>query len=292
MTVFRGALAGVAFVVLAGSVAEARPYNDVQIYRTEDSESEWLTPSEYKALVLELGLIVSPRVMAPSSTLGFNGFDVGFEANTTLIHGTEAYWTKGTKDGSIPRVFTVPTLRVRKGLPLSFEGGMSVSYLPFTGQQVLGGDARWALHEGFTLVPDVAFQASYSQYIGNEQLDMNVKQVSGTLGYTWAFGEVPGIHTGRVSAWSGFARGYIDSKINKGGLNSIPAFRQDFLEDTDGAAGGDGGINVNASETQQTKYNKWVLGVQVESGGFTYLVNTEFVDSGVPSINMRWGAQF
>lgn len=283
----RRVLAGIALLVSATSVADARPYNDVQIYRTEDSPNEWLTPSEYKALVLELGLIVSPRVMAPSSTLGFNGFDIGFEANTTLIHGTEAYWTKGTKDGSIPRVFTVPTLRVRKGLPLSFEGGMSVSYLPFTGQQVLGGDARWALHEGFTLVPDVAIQGSYSQYIGNEQLDMNVKQISTTLGYTWAFGEVPGIHTGRVSVWSGFARGYIDSQINKGGLNSIATFRQDFLDSSDGD-----GIGVDANKEQTTEYNKWVLGVQVESGGFTYLVNTEFVDSGVPSINMRWGAQF
>lgn len=272
-------------LLLAASTAEARPYNDVQIYKNED-QSEWLTASEYKQLILELGLIVSPKVMSPSSTLGFNGFDVGFEANTTLIHGTEDYWVKGTKDGSIPRVFTVPTLRVRKGLPLSLEGGMNVSYLPFTQQQVLGGDFRFAAHEGFSLVPDVAFQVSYNQYIGNEQLDMNVKQGSATMGYTWAFGEIPGIHTGRVSLWTGFAKGYIDSKVVKGGLNSIPAFRDDFLDASDGDGIGTGGA------AQNREYNKWVLGVQVESGGFTYLVNGEFVDGAVPSINMRWGAQF
>ena len=229
----------VALLVLGAAAAEARPYNDVQIMPegSADSDPRWLTAQEYKQLVLELGLIVSPKVMAPSSTLGFNGFDFGFEVNTALIHGKEPYWTKGTKDGSIPRVFAVPTLRVRKGLPLSLEGGMSVSYLPFTQQQVLGGD-------------------------------------------------IPGIHTGRVSAWSGFAKGYIDSKVVKGGLSSLGPVRDDFLDATDGD-----GIGTNG-DARTREYNKWVVGVQVESGGFTYLVDSEFVDKGIPTINMRWGAQF
>lgn len=278
----------VAALVFAAAAAEARPYNDVQIMPDGSGvdDSRWLTAQEYKQLVLELGLIVSPKIMAPSSTLGFNGFDIGFEVNTALIHGQEDYWTKGTKDGSIPRVFTVPTLRVRKGLPLSMEGGMNVSYLPFTQQQVLGGDFRFAAHEGFSLVPDLAFQLSYNQYVGNEQLDMNVKQGSATLGYTWAFGEIPGINTGRVSLWSGFAKGYIDSKVVKGGLSTLPSVRDDFLDSSDGDGIGTGGAE------QTREYNKWVLGVQVESGGFTYLVDSEFVDKGIPTINMRLGAQF
>ena len=115
---------------------------------------------------------------------------------------------------------------------------------------------------------------------------MNVKQGSATLGYTWAFGEIPGIHTGRVSAWSGFAKGYIDSKVVKGGLSSLGPVRDDFLDATDGD-----GIGTNG-DARTREYNKWVVGVQVESGGFTYLVDSEFVDKGIPTINMRWGAQF
>ena len=274
---------GAALWALAPAFAAARPYNDVQIYRGCTGGTpcaEWPTAGEYRRLILELGLMISPKVLSPSSTLGINGFDMGFEANTALIHGQEPYWTKSTKDGTIPRVFTYPTLRVRKGLPLSLEGGMSISYLPFTQQQVLGGDARFALHEGFSLVPDVAIQVSYVQFVGNEQLDMNVKQGSATLGYTWAFGDIPGVHTGRVSAWGGYSKGIIDSQVK---TSSVPAAdRTSFLTTLD----------VPGSGLLSRDYNKWIVGASVESGGFVYAVDAELVDRAIPTINMRWGAQF
>ena len=281
---FRRAAGALLLLLVAVPVAEARPYNDVQIYTDCDPTGttvcpEWLTRDEYRSLITELGLMISPKVLSPSSTLGINGFDVGLEMNTALIHGQEPFWTKATKDGSIPRVFTFPTLRVRKGLPLSLEGGMNISYLPFTQQQVLGGDFRFALHEGFSLVPDVAIQLSYNQFIGNEQLDMNVKQGSATLGYTWAFGEIPGIHTGRVSAWAGYSKGIIDSKVNTAALEED---EDEFLA----------ALDTRSNGLLDRDYDKWIVGVQVESGGFTYLLGTEMVDSAIPTINMRWGAQF
>lgn len=275
----------VALVLGAASIAHARPYNDVEIYRDCSGTptgpcDEWVTRAEYRKLVTELGLVISPKIMSPASTLGINGFDAGFEVNTALIHGQEPYWTKSTRDGSIPRVFTVPTLRVRKGLPLSLEGGMHISYLPFTQQQVLGGDARFALHEGFSLVPDVGIQLSYDQFIGNPQLDMNVKQGSATLGYTWAFGDVPGIHTGRVSAWGGYSKGIIDSQVNTAAIPFAEQAR--FLSQ----------LGLKSDGVLELDYDKWVVGAQVESGGFTFVVGGEFVDSAIPTINMRWGAQF
>ena len=270
---------GVLTLLGFSSVAHARPVNDVVVY-TECANPcpEWLTKEEYRQVMQELGLLISPKVMSPSSTLGINGFDAGVEINTALIHGQADYWVKATKDGSIPRVFSFPTLRVRKGLPLSLEGGMNIPYLPFTSQQVIGGDARFAIHEGFSLVPDLAIQISYAQYIGNEQLDMNVKQGSATMGYTWAFGEIPGIHTGRVSAWGGYSKGIIDSKANMRAIDPDPDWRTY--------------VDLDRSGELSLDYDKWIVGAAVESGGFTYLVDGEFVDGGIPTINMRWGAQF
>lgn len=287
----RTVLTAAAAMCLGTSIAEARPYNDVTIYRDCGGAPApcelWLRDYEYRKVIQELGLMISPKVMSPSSTLGINGFDAGIEVNTALLHGQELYWTKAAQDETMPRVFSFPTLRVRKGLPLSLEGGMNISYLPFTSQQVIGGDARFAVHEGFSLVPDVAIQLSYAQYIGNEQLDMNVKQGSATLGYTWAFGDLPGIHTGRVSAWGGYAKGIIDSTAI---LEAIPG------DAGDPASGPEDAwiefLDLDRDGSLALDYDKWVVGLQVESGGFTYLINGEFVDGGIPTINMRWGAQF
>jgi hypothetical protein len=271
--------------LLAATPALARPENDVVLYDASQSTTTALvTADEYRHLMTELGLLISSKVLAPSNTLGANGFDMGFEVNTGLIHGTAPYWTKATKDGTIPRVFAYPTMRVRKGLPFSLEGGMTVSYLPFTQQQVLGGQARFAIHEGFSLVPDVAVQLSYDRYVGNEQLDMNVKQGVASIGYTWPFGEIPGLHTGRVSLWGGYGKGAIDTTMNRR-----------FIQDST-PAGTPGSVfasvGADSGGFREFRYDKWVAGLQVESGHFVFDVNGEFVDSAIPTINGRFGATF
>lgn len=272
-------LAASAVALLLAAPAWAAEQNDVVIY-PGSTQSEWLTASEYRKLIGEHGLLIASKTIAPSNTLGVNGFDAGFELTTGIIHGQDPYWTKAAKDGDIPRVFTYPTLRVRKGLPFSLEGGMTVSYLPFTQQQVLGGQFRFAVHEGFSLVPDVAIQLSYDEYVGNEQLDMNVKTGTASLGYTWAFGEMPGLNTGRISAWVSYGKLAIDSQVN---LRAIPNTDEAALLTS---------LGTDANGFLQLRYDKWIAGVQVESGRFVYLLNGEFVDRAIPTINMRWGASF
>ena len=269
----------VAAALLVAAPALAAEKNDVVIY-PGSNQSEWLTATEYRKLITEHGLLIGSKTIAPSNTLGVNGFDAGFELTTGIIHGQEPYWTKAAKDGDIPRVFTYPTLRVRKGLPFSLEGGMTVSYLPFTQQQVLGGQVRFAVHEGFSLVPDVAIQLSYDEYVGNEQLDMNVKTGTATLGYTWAFGEIPGLNTGRISAWAGYGKLAVDSQVN---LRAVPDSEEAALLTA---------LGTDPNGFLQLRFDKWIAGVQIESGRFVYLLNGEFVDSAIPTINMRWGASF
>lgn len=243
-------------------------------------QTTWENRYEYHHLIEELGLIVAPKVLNPSNTLGVNGFDMGVEADTALIHGQNSYWTKAAKDGSIPRIFSAPTLRVRKGLPLSFEGGMNITYLPFTQEQILGGDGRFAIHEGYALVPNVAVQLSYSKYLGNQQLDMDVRQGEITMGYTWPFGETSDLKTGRLSAWVGYGRGSIDSNIRANTVANSDRLAFFTAIGTDGA----GHLLIN--------YSKWVTGVEIESGHFAFTVDGEFVDGGIPTINARWGAEF
>lgn len=275
-------LAAAVFSLLA-TPAFAAERNDVIIY-PGSTPSDWLTGTQYRKLITEHGLLISSKTIAPSNTLGVNGFDAGFEMTVGIIHGQDEYWKKATKNGDgVPRVFAVPTLRVRKGFPFSLEGGMTVSYLPLTQQQVLGGQFRFALHEGFSLVPDVAIQLSYDEYIGNEQLDMNIKTGTASLGYTWAFGDIPGLNTGRVSAWVSYGKLSVDSQVNLTAIDFADTAERDAFLAT---------IGTDSNGFLQLRFDKWVAGVQIASGRFVYLVNGEFVDSAIPTINMRWGASF
>ena len=281
----RSSFAGAAVVVLAllsaSAVAHARPENDVQPIDPANGLPD-VDSNGYKHLMSEFGLLISSKTLAPSSTLGANGFDMGFEMDTGLLHGGSPYWKAATKDGSQPSVFPYPVLRVRKGLPFSLEGGMSVGYLPFTGEQVLGGQGRFALHEGFELVPDVAFMVSYDKLVGNEQFDMSDTQATLTIGYTWPFGNIPGLKTGRVSVWGGYGKIAIDTTLNgryilAAGANPAVSFA---------------GVGANSSGFREFRWDKWIAGVQVESGHFSYLLDTEGVDKAVPTFNMRVGATF
>src|SRR5579859_142126 len=139
-------------LLLSAPVRAAAQY-DVQVY-PGSNQANWLNAGEYRSLMMELGLMISSKALCPSNTLGANGFDYGVEVTSAFPHGGQSYWSKGTKDNNMPSVYGFPTLRVRKGLPFSLEGGMTVSYLPFTSQQVLGGQVRAAAHEGYELVPD------------------------------------------------------------------------------------------------------------------------------------------
>jgi hypothetical protein len=272
--------AGCLAILLLGAPAFGTE-NDVVVY-PGSTPALWMNAGQYHHLTEELGLMVASKVLNPSNTLGINGFDMGAEVDTALIHGSEAYWQKATPGGNVPSVYPLPTLRVRKGLPFSFEGGMSLTFIPATQQEVLGGMGRFALHEGYALVPNVAVQVSYDDYIGNPQLNMNVEQAVATMGYTWPFGRDSDLKTGRFSAWVGYGKGEIDSNVSLTGIGLSSSAAQGFFNE----------IGTDPSGHLLINYAKWVGGIEVESGHFAFTLDGELVDGGIPTINARWGTLF
>ena len=108
----------------------------------------------YHDLVRELGVAIANKPMAPGETLGLNGFDLSVFNSVSFLHarGTESDpsgWERTHTDGEPSDVLWIPTLGVRKGLPLSLEAGMNVGWIGMTHQGVLGGFGRWALIEGY-----------------------------------------------------------------------------------------------------------------------------------------------
>jgi hypothetical protein len=169
---------------------------------TDDNEAA------YHDLVRELGVAIANKPMAPGETLGLNGFDLSVYNSVAFLHarGTDANptgWERAHGDGDPGGVLWIPTVGVRKGLPLSLEAGMSFGWIGLSHQAVLGGYGRWALIEGYRKSPDVTVQLGYAGYVGNDELWLGVVDASATVGYTFPFGRTVGIHTSRFSPYAG-----------------------------------------------------------------------------------------
>ena len=162
----------------------------------------------YHDLVRELGVGIANKPMAPGETLGLNGFDLSVFNSVSFLHsnGTESDpsgWERSQADGEMSDVLWVPTLGVRKGLPLSLEAGVNFGWIGMSHQAALGGYGRWALIEGYRRAPDVTIQVGYTGYVGNEELWLGVIDASATIGYTFPFGRTVGINNSRFSPYIG-----------------------------------------------------------------------------------------
>ncbi len=120
-------------------------------------------------------------------------------------------WERAHADGDPSPTLWIPTLGLRKGLPLSLEAGMNFGWIGLSRQAVLGGYGRWALVEGYRKAPDVTIQIGYTGYIGNDELWLGVIDASATVGYTFPFGRTVGIHTSRFSPYVGLGTLRIDA---------------------------------------------------------------------------------
>jgi hypothetical protein len=170
---------------------------------------EGVQGSAYGTVVRQLSLAIMNKPMAPAETVGLAGFDVAMTHSVAFIdaHGPREdapdAWQRVHPKGDPSRALWLPGFTVRKGLPMSLEIGASYAQVGFSHQTAMGGQARWAPLEGDPRVPDVCIQAGYVGYVGNDELDLGVMDTQISIGRTFAFGYLEGIHTGTVSPFAG-----------------------------------------------------------------------------------------
>jgi hypothetical protein len=143
---------------------------------------------EFRSLASELGVVLAPRLMTPSDTLGFGGFQFTADVGYTQITRAASWWRalEGSPDptgagGMNHGPSFLPTVGffARKGiwLPLpSFEIGAGAVHVLdshlWTGQLY----AKFGLHEGFhdLPIPSVAVRGSVSRLLGEADIDLTV----------------------------------------------------------------------------------------------------------------------
>jgi hypothetical protein len=140
--------------------------------------------TRFAILSSETALALSSAILMPASTTGYSGFDIGLEAAYVAVHPQ----TVGSTSFGSPPLFEprgpwqtrsltphelfLPSVHVRKALPFSFEVGGRMIYLSqssYFGAQVEG---KWALNEGFHVLPDLAVRVAHTELFG--QRDWNL----------------------------------------------------------------------------------------------------------------------
>ena len=125
----------------------------------------------FEDLMTELGQITAPVFLAPAETLGLNGFTFGVEGTVAPLSSNEDFWDIPTEGSPGSAVF-MPRLHLRKGLPLSFELGTQLSYLPESELFTVGAEVKWALNEGFYWIPDLAVRMAVNHTVGAKEFEL------------------------------------------------------------------------------------------------------------------------
>lgn len=139
----------------------------------------------YQNLTSELVFALAPRPLAPAETLGISGFEFSVVSTTADINDQADYWQgqpgnpvfegvlSSHGNRGVPKVFWVPTIHLRKGLPMSSEIGINAAYLAWSEMTMLGVDAKIALHESyFRWVPALSLRGSVGRLFGSSDLDI------------------------------------------------------------------------------------------------------------------------
>jgi hypothetical protein len=201
-------------LLLSAPTARAAWPEDVDLASMLDQDGEAVVDREvlgqsFRQLVTELGTMVSNKPTTPADTLGIYGFDVDLSSQFVLTEardrkGEPSPWARAHRDENSAPYHLLPTFSVRKGLPMSTEVGGSIGWIGGSSSGFAGGWARAALFEGYKPLPDLSFKVGYSGYVGNDDLDCGVLDLSVTLGTTSAVGALPGINTAQISPWATF----------------------------------------------------------------------------------------
>ncbi len=157
-------------------------------------------PDLFGGLITDLGTALSYRAVAPAEPLGWVGFDVGIEVSRTRM---ETGALDDVTNGSASSTLYVPKVHLHKGLPLGFDIGAFYSNIPDSNIEVMGGELRYAIVDGSTLIPAVAIRGTYSALSGVEHFDLTTMGLELSISKGFAmFTPYAGIGTVRIDGAS------------------------------------------------------------------------------------------
>ena len=178
--------------LLVSGVAAADP-NDFQIYKLGNPNSgggsvgyDASSNANFRAFARYLGAGLSSSNLAPPETLGHSGMSISVEESLIFFSTDPKLMPTEQKYGG--SIIDVPSVHIRKGLPLSFEIGGKMGWFDKSRMGVGTLELKWALNEGFTYLPDIAVRGSITKLINSRDFDLTIGGVDLGIGKQFAIG--------------------------------------------------------------------------------------------------------
>lgn len=128
--------------------------------------------AEFRSLAIEYGFSLLEPLLSPAETLGVAGFDLGVEMSFANIPETAPHWRKAVEDERPDNYLMVTRIRLRKGLPFSFELEGSVGFINNSTSILAGFALKWALNEGLIYFPDIGIRLSANRLFSSRDIDV------------------------------------------------------------------------------------------------------------------------
>ena len=132
-----------------------------------------LNPTNFRLFSEDLGAVLSYHGQIPAEPLGITGFDVGVSVTSADLPRFAQYldaFGTGAED-----TLYLPTLRVHKGLPFGIDIGLMYAKVPSSNIKYTGGELKWAIIDGNTVLPAVAVRGSLTKLSGVDQLSLDTQ---------------------------------------------------------------------------------------------------------------------
>ena len=226
--------------------------------------------------------VMGPKIHTPAETLGWSGWNLGFEYTLNAISGGDAWddalqgverydGIRGDKDAHAPDTLHTVAFHMRKGLPFSTELGASLIYLIGSKMFTSGIEARCAFIEGIEFVPDMAVAMHYNHLFGTDEMDMNTLAWDFNISYNFGVGGFI-----QLAPYTGYSLVY--SMVAPHVVNPSP---------NDEYTGG-----YLLLDEQNVIVNRWFLGLRVIASYVSFIPELIITDAEVYSFSFNLGSEF
>lgn len=178
-----------ALATLLSGVAAHADKNDLRLVNLGNPDSSGMGASatanaDFQSFARAMAASLTSANLMPPETLGHAAFNVNAELSVVSLPSSIRIPTESEQPGTV----LVPSLHVRKGLPFSVELGGRVGWVEKSRMVAATGEAKWAVNEGFTYLPDIGVRGHVTKLMGAQDLSLTAVGLDAGIGKQFPLG--------------------------------------------------------------------------------------------------------
>ncbi len=243
----------------------------------------------FQQLMTEYGIATTIPFNEAADTLGRKGFETSFvysfySVGKTEIDGQNPW--EGTFKGGSPGSLNLINIKVRKGLPGSFEVGSNFSYIFGSHLFTMGLTGKFAVLEGINILPDLAIRVTYNQLFGSRQVVMSNTSLDFIISYDFG---INGMFS--LAPYFAFSMSSVSAKSNLILKSDGPPYKCDnefcdYGDDTNYQN------NLESFGEFDKSVSRYVIGARIKNAVFIFIPEIVLTSEDVWGANVKIGIDF